>query len=115
MNSIQIIGLFEGTDKFSKIKNSIELAKLDSHTLVSQDINQNMHAVSILVKDSFEVDMVRNIFEFYGTIKLMMFENPIDMATIRPYLSARSRAEIVESPAIRKRVPHDGISSELNF
>ena len=115
MQSIQIIGLFVGADKSSKIKTSIDLAKLNSDTLVSQEINENMRAVAVLVKDSFEGEIVQNIFNFYRPIKIMTLENPIDIANVRQYIAAKSKTEIMESPVIRKRQPHKGISSELTF
>ena len=114
MKTTNVIGLFVNSQKADKISNSLQIAGISPQSISKHDINDNVFAISVLIKDHFENQMVRNIFDFYNPAKIVDAENMGD-TDIRTYILAHSKAEIQESPIIRHRVPHEGINSEVNF
>jgi len=114
MKTTRVIGLFVNAQKADKISNSLEIAGFSPQLFSMHDISENVFAINVFVKDLFEVQMVHNILDFYRPEKIYDVEN-IGDSDVRSYIRAHSKAEIFESPLIRKRVPHEGINSEVHF
>lgn len=115
MKTTQVIGLFVGSQKTNKILHSLTIAGIHPESVVSQDIDVNVFATNVSVKDEFENQMVRNILEFYNPSKLYDVNHPVLSSELKTYIEARSKAEIYESPEIRKRPFNPGINSEVHF
>jgi len=114
MKTTRVIGLFVNSQKADKISNSLKIAGFSPQSFSMHNISENVFAMNVFVKDHFEVQMARNILDFYRPEKMYDVENLGD-SDVRSYIMAHSKAEIFESPVIRKRVPHEGINSEVHF
>lgn len=114
MKTTQVIGLFVNSDRTDKVLNSLVIAGINSESLFSSAIGENVYAVSVFVKDPYEYKMVKNIFSFYKVIKYFVTDY-VEAKNIKDFIVSRSRAEIYTSPEIRKRTSGKGISSEVQF
>ena len=114
MKTTHVIGLFVNQQKADKIFNSLSIAKFSPESYSLHQIEENVIAINISVKDDFELQMAQNILDFYKPSKIYETDHLI-VSDLKNFIHSHSKAEIYETPKIRLRTPHSGMNSEVNF
>ncbi len=109
------IGLFVGEQKPEKVQKSLTIGGITPESIATQEIDENVYAVSVAVADEFEKQMVMNIFEFHIPSKIYQMDFIMKASELKDYIKGRALSHINESAIIRKRPPTKGISSEVEF
>ncbi|MXS69830.1 hypothetical protein GSF70_01210 [Flavobacteriaceae bacterium W22] len=118
MSSI-LAGMFSHQNDYKKLELELESSGIrDSEYIVylSEDHNSQL-LVSVEIKNRDLTEKIRHIFDQNQVLKTYLFENmSIKQASyshLKKLIDARCKAEIHNSPNVRIKVQHDGITSEV--
>ena len=121
MSSI-LTGLFERNGDYKRLEDELEnsgFANSDYIVYLKEDHQHSQFMVSVEIKDAEQSQKAHDIFHQNSVLKTYLFENMnIDQASysnVKKYIDARSKAEIHNSPDVKKKPQHTGMDSEVKF
>lgn len=119
-----ITGMFPQNINHLDLEKTLETAGITNDRYVvylhDQNDNYNYYLTSVKTGNNHSEDHVRKLLVDNGAFKTYDFEdidikNPASYVEIQNTILAHSRAEIFESPEIRKHNNHEGLDSEVKF
>lgn len=121
MSSI-LAGLFERHSDYKRLENELEnsgFENADYIVYLTEDHHHSQFMASVEIKDDEQAKKAHDVFHQNSVLKTYMFENMnISQASynnVKKYIDARSKAEIHNSPDVKKKSQHSGMDSEVKF
>ncbi|WP_144282769.1 hypothetical protein [Chryseobacterium echinoideorum] len=119
MSSI-LAGIFSHENDYKKLEQELESSGIQNSEYIvylSEDHHNSQFLVSVEIKNRDLTEKIRLIFDQNHVLKTYLFENmSINQASyshLKKLIDARCKAEIHNSPNVRIKVQHDGITSEV--
>lgn len=117
-----LTGVFERHSDYKRLENELETSGFENSDYIvylTEERNNSQYMASVEIKDNEQAETAKNIFGQNSVLKTYLFENmSIDQASysnLKKYIDVRSKAEIHNSPDVRKKAQHNGIDSEVKF
>lgn len=121
MSSI-LAGLFERHSDYKRLENELETSGFknsDYIVYITEDHHHSQYMASVEIKDNEQAQNAKNIFYQNSVLKTYVFENmsisEASYNTVKKYIDVRSKAEIHNSPDVKRKSQHTGMDSEVKF
>lgn len=119
MSSI-LAGLFEKQSDYKKLEQELEAFGIPNSKYIvylNKDHENSQYMVSVEINDKSIIDNIKKIFTDNHGFKTYFFENmTIEEATyefVKKLIDIRAKSEIHNSPDVRIKGQHDGMTSEV--
>lgn len=117
-----LAGLFEHHSDYKRLENDLETSGFENSDYIvylMEGHNHSQYMASVEIKDNDQAETAKNIFNQNSVAKTYLFENmtisQASYANVKKYIDARSKAEIHNSPDVKKKTQHSGMDSEVKF
>ncbi|MCY0977370.1 hypothetical protein PGH12_00360 [Chryseobacterium wangxinyae] len=121
MSSI-LAGLFDHNGDYKRLENELEnsgFGNSDYIVYLTEDHHHAQFLASVEIKDNEQSQKAHDVFQGNSVLKTYVFENmkisEASYSTVKKYIDARSKAEIHNSPDVKKKSQHTGMDSEVKF
>jgi CRISPR/Cas system-associated exonuclease Cas4 (RecB family) len=121
MSSI-LAGLFERHSDYKRLENELETSGFENSDYIvylTEDHHQSQYMASVEIKDNEQAQKAHHVFHQNSVLKTYIFENmnigQASYSNVKKYIDARSKAEIHNSPDVKKKSQHSGMDSEVKF
>ena len=121
MSSI-LAGLFERSGDYKRLENELENSGFENSDYIvylTEDHHHSQFMASVEIKDIEQSQKARDIFHQNSVLKTYLFENmsisQASYSNVKKYIDVRSKAEIHNSPDVKKKAQHTGMDSEVKF
>jgi len=121
MSSI-LTGLFERNGDYKRLEDELEnsgFANSDYIVYLTEDHPHSQFMVSVEINDTEQSQKAHAVYLQNAVVKTYLFENmtisQASYSNVKKYIDARSKAEIHNSPDLKKKSQHTGMDSEVKF
>jgi hypothetical protein len=117
-----LAGLFERSGDYKRLEYELENSGFDNSdyiVYITEDHHHSQFMASVEIKDHEQSQKAHDIFRQNAVLKTYSFENmeigQASYSNLKKYIDARSKAEIHNSPDVKKKSQHTGMDSEVKF
>lgn len=117
-----LAGLFERNGDYKRLENELEnsgFQNSDYIVYLTEDHNHPQFLASVQIKNNDQSQKARDIFHQNSVLKTYLFENmsinEASYSNVKKYIDVRNKAEIHNSPDVKKKSQHTGMDSEVKF
>ncbi|MCU7616155.1 hypothetical protein NZ698_02995 [Chryseobacterium sp. PBS4-4] len=117
-----LAGLFDRNGDYKRLENELENSGFENSDYIvylTEDHHHSQFMASVQIKDNDQSQKARDIFYQNSVLKTYLFENmsitEASYSNVKKYIDARSKAEIHNSPDVKKKSQHTGMDSEVKF